>query len=72
MWTVSGDMGQVQAREASLSGPSEDPDFALDSIKAKVVSVSVDGLNRTKDDVILSNVGELFKVDREVACHLSL
>lgn len=56
-------MGQVQAREASLSGPSEDPDFALDSIKAKVVSVSVDGLNRTKDDVILSNVGELFKVE---------
>ena len=59
-------MGQVQAREASLPGPSQDPDFALDDIKAKVVSVSVDGLIRTKDDVILSSVGDLFKVDREV------
>ena len=62
-------MGQVHAKEAlspaSAGGRgSEDAgEIPLSVIKAKVVSVSVDGVSRTKDDVILESVSDLFKVN---------
>jgi len=62
-------MGAVNAREAFPSdGPmtaseQEDAQIPLDNIKAKVVSVSIDGLVRTKNDVVLENVKDLFKVE---------
>lgn len=57
-------MGQVHAKEAlSPASASEDPgEIPLSVIKAKVVSVSVDGVTRTKNDVILESVSDLFKV----------
>jgi len=62
-------MGQVHAKEAlspaSAGGsPSEDTgEIPLSEIKAKCVSVSVDGVTRTKNDVILESVSDLFKVE---------
>ena len=61
-------MGAVHAREAFPSdgrtARDADPDaqIPLDNIKAKVVSVSIDGLNRTKNDIIMESVKDLFKV----------
>ena len=62
-------MGQVHAREAfPSSGPvtsseqEDDNQIPLDNIKAKVASVSIDGLVRTKNDVVLDTVKDLFKV----------
>ena len=58
-------MGQVQAKEAgsvTASGPASD-EIPLDSIRAKVVSVEVDGVVRTKNDVIMDTVQDLFKVE---------
>ena len=56
-------MGQVQAKEAiAASGPASD-EIPLDSIKARVVSVSVDGVVRTKNDVITETVKDLFTVE---------
>ena len=52
-------MGQVQAKEAT--GPASD-EIPLANIKAKVVNVSVDGIVRTKNDVIMDTVSDLFKV----------
>lgn len=57
-------MGQVHAKEAQTpaSGPEDAGEIPLSVIKAKVVSVSVDGVSRTKNDVILESVSDLFKV----------
>ena len=58
-------MGQVHAKEAQTpaSGPEDaGGEIPLSVIKAKVVSVSVDGVSRTKNDVILESVSDLFKV----------
>ena len=57
-------MGQVQAKEAlsTASGPGSE-EIPLDSIKARVVSVSVDGVVRTKNDVITDTVKDLFSVE---------
>ena len=52
-------MGQVHAKEALNDASDQIP---LDNIKAKVVSVSVDGVVRTKDDVIMDTVKDLFQV----------
>ena len=66
-------MGAVHAREAFPSGvsspaqPETDTDqgqIALDTIKARVVSVAVDGLLRTKNDVVMDSVKDLFKVEQ--------
>ena len=59
-------MGQVHAKEAlsPASNASEDTgEIPLSEIKAKCVSVSVDGVTRTKNDVILESVSDLFKVN---------
>ena len=53
-------MGQVQAKEAQGPGSDEIP---LANIKAKVVNVSVDGIGRTKNDVIMDTVSDLFQVN---------
>jgi len=53
-------MGQVHAKEALNDASDQIP---LDNIKAKVVSVSVDGVVRTKDDVIMDTVKDLFQVE---------
>jgi len=50
-------MGIDQANEPE----AEPAQFDLTSIKAKVDKVHVDGLGRTKDDLIVSSVKELFK-----------
>ena len=55
------EMGQVEAKEAFPSSRPEET-IPLDSIQAKVVSVSVDGLNRTKNDVVMDTVKDLFSV----------
>ena len=52
-------MGQVHAKEAVNEASDQIP---LDNIKAKVVSVSVDGVVRTKDDLIMDTVKDLFQV----------
>ena len=54
-------MGQVQAKEAQGPGPASD-EIPLANIRAKVVNVSVDGIVRTKNDVIMDTVSDLFKV----------
>ena len=46
----------------TASGPASD-EIPLDSIRAKVVSVEVDGVVRTKNDVIMDTVQDLFKVE---------
>ena len=58
-------MGQVHAKEAQTpaSAPEDAGEIPLSVIKAKVVSVSVDGVSRTKNDVILESVSDLFKVN---------
>jgi len=58
-------MGAVHAREASASDrrQEEEEDMVpLHSIQANVVSVSVDGLVRTKDDVVVESLKDLFQV----------
>ena len=62
-------MGAVHAREAfpsdgpmSPPGPEPDVQIPLDNIKAKVVSVSIDGLLSTKNDIVMDSVKDLFKV----------
>ena len=64
-----GVMGQVHARQAQAmrpnEGPSEDDgedDFLLSSVRAKVMAVNVEGLGRTKDDIVMDSVKDLFKV----------
>ena len=62
-------MGQVHAKEALSPASAEGRDseengaIPFNEIKAKCVSVSVDGVTRTKDDVILESVSDLFKVN---------
>ena len=46
--------------------PASD-EIPLNDIRAKVVSVSVDGVIRTKNDLIMSTVQDLFKVDLMIA-----
>ena len=53
-------MGQVQAKEAFPD--SRSPEIPLDCVQAKVISVSVDGLNRTKNDIVMETVKDLFSV----------
>ena len=55
------EMGQVEAKEAFPSSRPQET-VPLDCIQAKVVSVSVDGLNRTKNDVVMDTVKDLFSV----------
>ena len=68
-------MGAVHAKEAFPSGGSgttdSDGQIPLDNIKAKVVSVSVDGLVRTKNDVVMDSVKDLFKVEYFIWTHHS-
>ena len=54
-------MGQVQAKEAFPDSRSQET-IPLDCVQAKVVSVSVDGLNRTKNDLVMDTVKDLFSV----------
>jgi len=54
-------MGQVQAKEAFPDSKSRET-IPLDCVQAKVVSVSVDGLNRTKNDIVMDTVKDLFNV----------
>ena len=63
-------MGQVHARQAHAMRPNESPAeddgdddaFLLSSVRAKVMAVNVEGLGRTKDDVVMDSVQDLFKV----------
>jgi len=59
-------MGAVNAREAHFqNNEQQEPaqeQIPLDGIKANVVAVSVDGLMRTKDDIVMESVKGLFKV----------
>ena len=63
-----GVMGQVHARQAQAmrpnEGPGDDDDdaFLLSSVRAKVMAVNVEGLGRTKDDIVMDSVKDLFKV----------
>lgn len=63
-------MGQVHAREATgaarpqaMEQEEEGEEFSLAAVKAKVVAVNVEGLTRTKDDVVMDSVKDLFKVE---------
>jgi len=62
-------MGQVHARQAQAVRPNEGPpeddgdDFLLSSVRAKVMAVNVEGLGRTKDDIVMDSVKDLFKVE---------
>ena len=61
-------MGQVHARQAQAVRPNGGPpaddgdDFLLSSVRAKVMAVNVEGLGRTKDDIVMDSVKDLFKV----------
>ena len=61
-------MGQVHARQAQAVRPNEGSpeddgdDFLLSSVRAKVMAVNVEGLGRTKDDIVMDSVKDLFKV----------
>ena len=65
-----GVMGQVHARQAQAMRPNEGPAeddgdddaFLLSSVRAKVMAVNVEGLGRTKDDIVMNSVQDLFKV----------
>ena len=65
-------MGQVHARQAQAVRPNEGPpeddgdDFLLSSVRAKVMAVNVEGLGRTKDDIVMDSVKDLFKVAVEM------
>ena len=67
-----GVMGQVHARQAQAMRPNEglaeddgdDDAFLLSSVRAKVMAVNVEGLGRTKDDIVMDSVKDLFKVKR--------
>jgi len=57
----------VSAKEAhhydsAYEDPGESDDIPLDSIGAKVSFVSIAGLGRTKDDIVVESVKDLFKV----------
>ena len=64
-------MGQVHAKEAEAMSPGgmapASDEIPLNDIRAKVVSVSVDGVIRTKNDLIMSTVQDLFKVNLMIA-----
>jgi len=57
-------MGAVNAREASFAREEESAQVALDNISAKVVAVTIDGLARTKNDIVVESVKDLFKVEQ--------
>ena len=67
-----GVMGQVHARQAQAMRPNEglaeddgdDDAFLLSSVRAKVMAANVEGLGRTKDDIVMDSVKDLFKVKR--------
>ena len=69
-------MGQVHARQAQAMRPNEglagheddgdDDAFLLSSVRAKVMAVNVEGLGRTKDDIVMDSVKDLFKVKRSI------
>jgi len=50
-------MGAVQAKEAVGQ------QIPLGGIQAKVVAVNIEGLNRTKNDIVMNSVKELFQVE---------
>jgi len=58
-------MGAVNARtkNVEVKEDTETEQIPLDGIKAKVVAVSIDGLNRTKNDIVMDSVKDLFKVE---------
>jgi len=61
-------MGAVNAREVRMDGHADhggqdDGNIPLHTIGAKVVAVSVDGLGRTKNDIVMDSVKELFQVE---------
>ena len=64
-------MGQVHAKEAEAMSPGgmapASDEIPLNDIRAKVVSVSVDGVIRTKNDLIMNTVQDLFKVNLMIA-----
>lgn len=64
-------MGQVHAKEAEAMSPGgmapASDEIPLNDIRAKVVSVSVDGVIRTKNDLIMNTVQDLFKVKLMIA-----
>jgi len=53
-------MGSVQAKESP--GPGQQ--IPLGGIRAKVVAVNVEGLKRTKDDIVMASVKDLFNVEQ--------
>ena len=56
-------MGAVHAKEAVPSmGEQEEETILLNTIRAKVVAVNVEGLARTKDDIVMDSVQDLFQV----------
>lgn len=58
-------MGQVHAREAAASGLSSESgapsSLGLDSVSAQVTKVHVDGVGRTREDLIQATVEPVFK-----------
>jgi len=54
-------MGQVHAKEQQQV-PIDGQQVALDGIEARVVAVNVEGLNRTKNDIVMDSVKDLFNV----------
>lgn len=60
-------MGAVHAREAvynqtSQGSTSESSDISLNTIPVTVDKVHIDGVGRTKMDLLMSNVKPIFKV----------
>lgn len=58
-------MGNVSARDHDYShehGSKDSKTVGLDSIKAQVVKVHVDGVARTKEDLVMLNLEPIFKV----------
>lgn len=57
-------MGAVHARESvrqEAGGPGQQ--IPLDGIQARVVAVNIDGLVRTKNDIVMESVKDLFQVE---------
>ncbi len=56
-------MGTVHAREPDPGNQgNKSGSVNLDSINAQVVKVHVEGVTRTKEDLVVSNIRPIFKV----------
>jgi len=55
-------MGVVYGKSADGSGNEKDKGFDFKQLNARVDHIYVDGLGRTKDDIIVKAVNDLFKV----------